>query len=860
MAHLVAAGAKRSSSAQVRPGRPPLLPAKLAAPPAQGTRVDRVRLRGLLDQWPHHPVTLVCAPAGYGKTTLAAAWAATQPAGTTAWLSLDRGDRDPRRFWSYVLAALRPTGALPDPPPADRPPADLLGTLAALRWPVALVLDDADAVAGTAVARSLARCLHYRTPLHLVLCSRSQPPLPTGRLLAAGELAVLDRAELAFTAPEIVELAALHGVALTREQAAVLGRRSDGWVTGLILALAGARDFDGVAGQLVGDTGPIADYLREEVLARQPAGVRRWLLRTSVLHRVAPQCADAVTGHAEALPTLSRLRSQNVFLSQDPADAATVRHHPLFRELLAYEAATQLGAELPALHRGAARWLSGNGDPVSAVEHAAAVPDWRYVATLTVRYAAPHLSSAPGDRLRCVLGALSRARPHPNDPETIAALALLGPGAPGPEGWAESGPVAAAGALADVMAVDRDGDLSDLAGAADRLLAVCARPDGLSWDRGGYAALARCSRALAQLWCGPPESAAEDLAAAAVATDRAGLTAASARLAGERALFLAFCGRLREAEQAAVEAGRYAYTVGVPRSGPALLGLWLVRWLRGGPEHEDGYLAGVRGPSEAAPGGLAAALVRARSGTAPGPVGVAAALRRLGGRPVPPLLRPWLAADEARELLGAGACEAALDALAGYLDVPVTLATAPARVVAARAHLATGGYRRATTLLEPVRSAPSDVDSQVSAGLLVALAADALGREGAVRITLAETLALAARERLVRPLRSAGPAVSALLRRHGDLVAAKPALAGRLEVVGEKDGGGPARPGLLEPVTEREGVVLRYLPTMLTTEDIAAELCVSRNTVKSQIRSIYRKLGVARRRDAVQRARALRLI
>jgi LuxR family maltose regulon positive regulatory protein len=265
---------------------------------------------------------------------------------------------------------------------------------------------------------------------------------------------------------------------------------------------------------------------------------------------------------------------------------------------------------------------------------------------------------------------------------------------------------------------------------------------------------------------------------------------------------------------------------------------------------------------------LAAALLRAR--TVPGddgPAGLAAARQRWADRPVPGLLCPWLAADRADALVAADQPIAALDALAGHLDAPPTVATAPAYLAAARAHLATGAYRRATGLLTAVCTGPSGVDSEVTARLLEAVAADGLGHSGAVRIAVAAALSLAAPERLVLPLRAAGAAGAALLHRHRDLVTAQPALAGRLADAGAPAGsldeagalpGPTAAPG--EAVTPREGVVLRYLTTMLTTDDIAAELSVSRNTVKSQIRSIYRKLGVARRRDAVHRARALNLL
>jgi LuxR family maltose regulon positive regulatory protein len=235
---------------------------------------------------------------------------------------------------------------------------------------------------------------------------------------------------------------------------------------------------------------------------------------------------------------------------------------------------------------------------------------------------------------------------------------------------------------------------------------------------------------------------------------------------------------------------------------------------------------------------------------------VPAALRRLGEHRVPPLLRPWLAGYTALALLRDGDPAAAQAALAEHASGEVTPSTAPGQLAAARIHLATGAYRPATRLLDAVCAGPSDVDTQVTAYLLGAVAAEALGREGAVRLAVAGALAAAGRERLVRPLLRLDPAAASLLSRHHDLLEQYPVLASRLDGASEP----AAAPVPATAVTEREGVVLRYLSTMLTTDDIAAELCVSRNTVKSQIRSIYRKLGVARRRDAVHRARALHLL
>ncbi len=510
-------------------------------------------------------------------------------------------------------------------------------------------------------------------------------------------------------------------------------------------------------------------------------------------------------------------------------EAGALRYHPLFVALLRHEAGVRLPAELPDLHRRAAGWLVAQGDPVTAVEHAAAIPDWRYAAELVLGYALPQLYSTAGDRVRAVLGRLARGGADVGDPEIGTALALAFPGTP---------PVAddrlAALPLVRQEAVRVTGQLIEVErayqrGAPAELLALCdaalcdvapcdvALCDAAPCDAALYdAALGDAQPAVAvtgpaeglapvfenyqgigELWCGRFDAAAQHLTSAANAAQSAGLSYVEAQARGHHALLLALSGRLHAAQQAGIDATRRAHAAGVPAGSCTLLALWLVQLLRGGPDSVEPTLAGARTAPEYDPAPLAVALIRARglgTGEPGGWAGVEAARVRLGDRPVPPLLRGWLAAARADGYLHVGDPAAALTTVGEFLDSRADLRTAPAYLAAARAQLATGEYRPARKLLAAVLAGGAgpngpDLDTRVAAGMLEALAADALECPGAVRIAIARAVSSAAAERLVRPFRLCGAAGQQLLRHHGDLVAAEHTLAGRLGAPAAADAG-----------------------------------------------------------------------
>jgi LuxR family maltose regulon positive regulatory protein len=359
----------------------------------------------------------------------------------------------------------------------------------------------------------------------------------------------------------------------------------------------------------------------------------------------------------------------------------------------------------------------------------------------------------------------------------------------------------------------------------------------------------------AQLWSGDHAGARRCLTGAARAADAAGLPALAAR--ARAGLAMLHCGQGRLAEAVAL-AGRAVATSAGPEHAPGLARLVLAvgDWLAGRTSSVPQWLTPDDQPTEGERtagrlSGLAVATFRARLLAATDPGRAREVLSGLSTTGVPPLLRDWLAQAAAELHLAEGRPVHALTALgeAGYgRDAPLGAAT---RVMAARAYLASAAPARAMSLLTPLAGWPElGPGVRVEAHLVEALAADALGHDGAVTIALRAAMAAAGPDQVVTPFHA--PALAPLLARHTDLLAS--AFSARLALP-------PAAPAtLLEPITAREGVVLRYLPTLLTLSDIARELSVSPNTVKTHLRHLYRKLGVTSRRDAVRKARRLNLL
>jgi LuxR family maltose regulon positive regulatory protein len=386
----------------------PLLETKLYVPRLRPGLVARPRLIARMNRGAESKLTLISAPAGFGKTTLLTKWlpAARVAEKSVAWLSLDPSDNRASTFWTYLVAALQTVApgvgahALsllqrPQPPPIETVLATLLNELTAVPSDVALVLDDYHVVVAHDINDGMAFLLEHMPPqIHLVITTRADPALPLARLRARGELVEIRAADLRFTPDEAAAyLNEVMGLGLAASDVAALEERTEGWIAALQLAALSMQGRDDVAGFIAGFAGDdryIVDYLVEEVLHRQPEHVRSFLLETSILARMTGPLCDAVTGQDGGKVALEALDRGNLFLVPLDDRRRWYRYHHLFADVLRARLLDERPGQVPELHRRACEWYEGYGDRPEAVRHAMAGGDFERAADL-VELAIPAL-------------------------------------------------------------------------------------------------------------------------------------------------------------------------------------------------------------------------------------------------------------------------------------------------------------------------------------------------------------------------------------------------------------------------------------------------------------------------------------
>jgi LuxR family maltose regulon positive regulatory protein len=897
-----------------------LLQTKLFAPRVTREAVDRPRLTAVLGDrlgsgsWP--PVLLVSAPAGFGKSTLLAQalLGGSGPGrASVAWLSLDSGDSDPSTFWAYVLAALRTAlpavgGSAqvllqsPGSAPITTVLTTLLNELASSDKEVVLVLDDYHVIGTPEVHAAMTFLIEHLPPqLHLVLATRSDPPLPLARLRARGQLAEVRAADLRFTEAETAAYFDAMGLRLSAGEVATLEGRTEGWAAALQLAALSLRGRDDTAGFIegfAGDDRHVVDYLVEEVVHRQPEHVRDFLLRTSILARLSGSLTDAVAGRSDGRALLEALDRDNLFLVPLDDQRRWYRYHHLFADMLQARLLDERPDEVRDLHRRASAWHERDGDITAAIEHALAAGDGERAAglvELTIR-------AMGKDRREAQLRRWMEALPD----EVFTARPVLANGFVGAlmstgevrgveprlqiaEHWLDAIRAAPAGTVprglvvADLADLERlpgwvrihraglsliGGDVAATMEHGRAAIDVLGRDDNL-----GYAA-ATALLGIASWRQGDLESAATAYAASMRRFEAEGWVADLLGCAITLADLQWTLGRLREAERTYRDALDLA---GRQPGGP----------LRGSPDmhvglaeiaiekndlatarehletgHELGDHLGM--PRHPHRWRIAEAHLHEAEGDLSGALALLDEAERVYDGDFSPDVRP-VAAMRARVWVKQGRSD---QALAWAAQRGLALTDEPdylheyEHVTLARALLGAGD-RSATQLLERLLTAAETGDRYGSALeilVLLALSRQGAGDIGAAVAALSRALELGAPEGYARTFTAEGPGMTRLLTAAAKRGVTSSYAAWLLSAVGAP----PLQPGrqdsLVDPLSDREVEVLRLLASELSGPEIARHLVVSLNTVRTHTKNIYAKLGVGSRREAVRRADELGLL
>ncbi|SCE87387.1 LuxR family transcriptional regulator, maltose regulon positive regulatory protein [Micromonospora viridifaciens] len=892
-------------------GPPPLLASRLAPAALPEPVLVRPRLLDRLDRAVAGPVTLVAAPAGWGKTTLLASWArAGRVEPPPAWVAVEEGDTG-ERLWSYLAAALRAAAEGvpeegPQPPVPDSPPRPdqlelLAAALAGRERPVRLVLDDLHRITDPAALTGLEFLLrHTEGRLRLVAGVRSDPPLTLHRWRLAGELTEVGPDDLAFTDDEVADLLVAHGVPLPAAAVPRLRERTGGWPAGLrfaALALGGQADPARGVERFGGDQPDVAAYLRDELLTPLDPAARDVLRRSAVAAAVCADLAETVTGRADAGQLLADLARTGGFLRQDGGNPPWYRCHPLLADLLRDEVGRLPAEELRDLHLRAAAWYADNDRPAEALRHALAGGEWNRATELLINRwpelvpyerdvpAGPPPPEPPADAVRRdpeLALACAAERAYAGDADAaghhLRRAAEHARGLPAPR-RDRFGRLATA---LELTLARLTGDHAEVRRAAARLLATRTAigpgddPRAGAGEDADTRAVAGTALGLVALAEGELAGARDRFAEARAAAREAGRSRTELVGASRSGLLDAAQGGLRAGEHAAREALETPACQGWSARldcGYAYLALALVACHRDEPAEAAAHLA-LAGPATVEPPAAAlAALCRAELLAAEGRS--AAALRALDEareRAPGPALAAWLTAAEARLRADAGDGDTARSLLTDALrSADAEGAEAAALGVAlARVELRAGSTRGARQSL-PDWAAPAarswPLPVRLAAGLLDAVLARDGGDDRRAGRVLEQVLDLAAPEGYRRVFTRAEPGVRDLLAAHLDSGTAHWATVSELvRGADERRADEPAaRSGgaertLDEPLTERELTILRYLQSILSNVEIASELSLSVNTVKTHVRNIYRKLDATRRREAVRRARELRLI
>jgi LuxR family maltose regulon positive regulatory protein len=897
----------------------PLVATKLFVPRLRESVVERRRLSERLERGASSKLTLISAPAGFGKTTLVAAWLGARSSGlqAVAWLSLDQTDNEPATFWTHVIAALQKaaeeTGAAslqilqPGQHSNDLVLTSIVNELAAVQGVVEMVLDDYHLIDHPDVQAGMAFLLERLPPhVHVTITTRADPALPIARLRARGELVEIRSADLRFTAEETaVYLNDMMGLGLTAKDITALEDRTEGWIAALQLAalsMQGREDVTSFIAGFAGNDRYVFDYLVEEVLERQSDDVRSFLLGTCFLDRLSGQLCDAVTGRSGSKGTLDALYRANLFLVPLDDRREWYRYHHLFADVLITQLDAAAREQLPLRHRRASDWYEQHGGRFEAIQHALAGECFERAAEL-IELAIPEMQRNRGEAviggwLRLLPDELVRMRPVlgigfvgalVSKGEFDGVEARLRDVEHGLAAIAEAGTRSRDTSAHGVVVVDEN-QLGRLPGAIELYRAALAQVRG---DVPGTIKHAQLVLDLA-----PPDdhlgrAAGSGLLAIAY-WSRGDLEAARSswtecrsglqrirHIADALGASIALAdihlvqGHLRQATQVYEQALQLA----TAQSGHVLrgtadmyAGLSELHRERNdlhaahqqlAKSQELGELAGL--PQHPYRWRVAMAHLRQDEGDFDGAVELLDEAERLYVSDFFPHVRP-VAAIRARAWIAQGRLEEALrwQRESGLsVDDELSYLREFEHIALARLLLALHAGDNATLglldrLLEAAERGGRN-GSVIEISILQAVANRHSDVDVAL-IPLERALTLAAPEGYARLFINEGQPMEALLkaalkRRIAPVFARK-----LLAAFGRPEEKPQVHPDLIEPLSERELDVLRLLRSDLGGPDIARELMVSENTMRTHTKNIYEKLGVNSRRSAVRRAEELDLL
>ncbi|MCP4543341.1 MAG: AAA family ATPase [Chloroflexi bacterium] len=894
-----------------------LLKTKLYIPPVRPELVSRPRLVERLNAGLGRKLTLVSAPAGFGKTTLLSEWVThaerLEPHVRFTWFSLDKGDNDPIRFWLYFIGALQAVeesigeSALsllqsPSPAPTEAVLTALINDITALSHPLVLILDDYHLIHSPPIHQHLTFLLEHQPPqMHVAVATREDPPLSLSRLRARGHMVEIRQDDLRFTEQEATDfLWRVTQRELSSTDINALRQRTEGWIAGLQLTALSLRGHDDVhqfVESFAGSHRYILDYLMEEVFQQQPADVQDFLLKTSILDRFTASLCDAVCSvgtdgawRDDSHHLLLALEQTNLFIIPLDESRQWYRYHHLFADLLRQQlraAGTQ--NLVPLLHNRASRWYEAEGFRADAIQHALVGSDWERAASLLNDVGEAMLKRGEVVTLLGWFRTLPDEVVHA-DPELCNLYSwplILTEQIDAAESYltraeqivqeqrGEDAPFLGGTAVARVHIARARGDVPRAIELSERALTLLPRDD-LS-----ARSIVAMNLGIAQWHSGRLVEAKEAL----VETQRAAAGSGNDYVRCTALLFLSRIqqarGKLHQAAAAHRQLIRQGERIPIAALAHYDLGKLLYEWndLSSAAEHLRQGIKVSRDSGNKqylAEGCSALALVRQVQGESSAAQAALEEARQLSQRPDVSLdnlgeqILLALAQGDLRAASSAAEQSPTLEDAGSFPD-SLRLLLTNARLLLAQEQKAAAADLLATLWGMASQAGWQSVVTQTR--VLQALAAPTPDE---ALVLLRKALTLAEPEGYVRTFVDLGEPMAKLLRQVasqgiapeyvGKLLAAigveKQRIRG-VEMIESPPAPLPSHPPaslLIEPLSDRELQALRLLADGHTNQEMANELCVSINTVKAHLKNIYSKLGVHKRRQAVATARELDLL